>query len=208
MKTNIIRTTAIAFMALVTSMTYTQCENNLIADMGTEQSSVSKVEAESLIKLREEEMLAHDVYFAFSELYSIPVFRNISKSETMHTEAVKTLIDRYELEDPALGHEAGKFVDPFFQELYTELVERGSTSLEEAILVGLLIEDLDIADLEQALETEIEREDIRFVYENLLRGSQNHMKAFYSHAAGRGLDYTPVYISSERFGEITGAEIP
>jgi hypothetical protein len=208
MKTNIFRTVTITLMVLITSLTYTQCETNLTADLSNEQSSLSKTEAESLIKLREEEMLAHDVYLAFSELYSVPVFRNISKSEMVHTEAVKTLIDRYELEDPALEHETGKFTDPHFQELYTELVERGSSALEEAILVGLLIEDLDIADLEIALETEIKSEDIKLVYENLLRGSQNHMKAFYAHASGRDLDYTPVYISSERFMEIIGAEIP
>ncbi len=75
---------------------------------------LSNEEAQSLIRLREEEMLAHDVYFALSEVYTLPVFRNISKSETAHTEAIKTLIDKYGIEDPAEGHEQGIFTDPVF----------------------------------------------------------------------------------------------
>ena len=203
-----IRSFAILLLAMFTSLTYTQCETVMTAGIPEIESTLSQAEAQSLVKLREEELLAHDVYLAFSKLYSIPVFRNISKSEAAHTGAVKTLLDRYGVEDPALGHVTGEFSNPHFQELYNKLVERGSRSIGEALIVGLVIEDMDIADLEEALETEIEKEDIRLVYQNLLRGSTFHMKAFYAHVKGRGLAYTPSYISRERYQEITGAEIP
>ena len=195
-------------LAMFTSLTYTRSGTGMTAGIQGTGITLSQAEAQSLVKLREEEMLAHDVYLAFSELYSIPVFRNISKSEAAHTGAVKTLLDRYGVEDPALGHVTGEFSNPHFQELYNKLVERGSRSIGEALIVGLVIEDMDIADLEEALETEIEKEDIRLVYQNLLRGSTFHMKAFYAHVKGRGLAYTPSYISRERYQEITGAEIP
>jgi len=71
---------------------------------------------------------------------------------------------------------------------------------------GLLIEDLDIADLQQALNEDDDNEDIKFVYGNLLRASYNHMKAFYFHASRRGQVYNPVYISESQYQEITGSE--
>jgi hypothetical protein len=176
--------------------------------MDLPKEDLSDQEILSLKKMREEEMLAHDVYLAFSELYSTPVFRNISKSEAQHTTVIADLLGKYELEDPAAAHETGKFTDAHFQELYTGLVDRGRTSFEEAVRVGLLIEDMDIADLQQALEDETDNADIKMVYGNLLRGSKNHMKAFHFHASNAGLEYEPVYISKSQFVEITGSEKP
>jgi hypothetical protein len=176
--------------------------------MDLPREALSDEEIRSLKKMREEEMLAHDVYLALSELYSTPVFRNISKSETQHTTVIRDLLEKYELEDPAAAHETGKFTDPHFQELYTRLVDRGKTSFEEAIRVGLLIEDMDIADLEQALEKEIDNADIKIVYSNLMRASKNHMKAFYFHASRNKFSYSPVYISESQYLEITGSEKP
>ena len=196
-----------ALVSMLVLLTGTRCEEGLSMALQEEPEELSKAEVNSLIRLREEEMLAHDVYLALSEVYSLPVFRNISRSETAHTGAIKTLIDRYGVEDPAAGHKQGKFTDPQFQALYEELVERGSLSLAEAIKVGLLIEDMDIADLEEALETVIAREDIRVVYENLMDASARHMKVFYFHAGARGIEYAPAFISRERFEEITGADI-
>jgi hypothetical protein len=174
-----------------------------------EQSSddlLTLEEISSLQHMREEEMLAHDVYSFLAGLYTVPVFRNIAKSELIHTERVKELIEKYILEDPAADHQFGVFKDARIQELYDELTEKGSTSLPDAIVVGLTIEDLDIADLEVALESEVEKEDIIAVYNFLLMGSKNHMKAFHFHALRNGIDYEPQYISMEHFKEIIGGE--
>ena len=57
---------------------------------------------------------------------------------------VKLLLDRYGLADPAL--DPGKFSDPTLQALYDQLIAQGSVSLEEALKVGVLIEQTDIAD--------------------------------------------------------------
>jgi len=172
------------------------------------KEDLSDEEIRSLKKLREEEMLAHDVYLDFSELYSTPVFGNISMSETQHTTVIGDLLEKYELEDPAAAHETGEFTDAHFRELYTRLVDRGRASFEEAVKVGLLIEDMDIADLEQALDGEIDNADIKMVYGNLLRASKNHMKAFHFHASNAGLNYEPVYISASQYVEITHSEKP
>jgi hypothetical protein len=163
-------------------------------------------EISSLKHMREEEMLAHDVYSYLAELYDVPVFRNIAKSELVHTDHVKELIDKYGIEDPAADHQPGVFKEAGIQELFDDLTEKGKNSFVDAIVVGLTIEDLDIADLEEALESEVDNEEIVKVYNFLLMGSKNHMKAFYFHAQRYNIDYNPQYISMEYLKEIVGGE--
>jgi len=163
---------------------------------------LSEQEIYSLMHLREEEMLAYDVYTFLSGLYDVPIFRNIANSEMIHTTMVKELIDKYELEDPALDHKSGVFRDEDIQELYDGLTEKGKVSYKDAIEVGLTIEDLDINDLEMALEHDVDNEDIAEVYNSLLMGSKNHMKAFFFHAKSNDIEYIPQYISQEHFLEI------
>ena len=202
MKTIQFFTAMILLVSFIPSRSYTQCYRDF------PKEDLSNLEVQSLKKMREEEMLAQDVYLAFSEMYSLPVFSNISKSETRHTTAIKDLLEKYELKDPAAGHETGIFTNPYFQELYTNLVDQGKASFGEAAKVGLLIEDMDIADLEQAIEKEIDNEDIKTVYGNLLRASKNHMKAFYFHSSRTGFKYTPTYISESQYQQITESENP
>jgi len=167
-----------------------------------EKTILTEHEINSLLHMREEEMLAHDVYSYFSGLYDIPVFSNIARSELVHTGRVKELINKYGLEDPAADHEPGVFEDAGIQELYNALTRKGKVSYEEAVVVGLTIEDLDIADLEMALETEVNNEDIVEVYNFLLMGSKHHMNAFYFHAQSNEIEYIPQYISLDHFLEI------
>jgi hypothetical protein len=166
------------------------------------KTELSEQEKNSLKHMREEEMLAFDVYTFLSGLYNVPIFRNIANSEMIHTTRVKELIEKYELEDPALDHKTGVFKDESLQELYTVLTEKGENSYQDAIVVGLTIEDLDIYDLEMALENEVDKKDIAEVYKFLLMGSKNHMKAFYFHAQRNDIEYIPQYISQEHFLEI------
>ena len=167
---------------------------------------LSEQEENSLMHMREEEMLAYDVYTFLSGLYDVPIFRNIAKSEMIHTTRVKELIDKYELEDPAVDHKPGVFKDEGLQELYDELTEKGKVSYKDAIVVGLTIEDLDINDLEMDLEHVVDNEDIVEVYNFLLMGSKNHMKAFYFQAKSNNIEYIPQFISQEHFLEIVEEE--
>ncbi len=126
--------------------------------------------------MREEEKLARDVYLTLGEQWALPVFKNIARSEQSHMAAVKTLLDRYGVADPALA-ERGRFQDPTLQALYDRLVSEGQASLAAALRVGVTIEELDIQDLKQRL-SQAPQADIKLVYTNLLRGSQNHLRAF------------------------------
>ncbi len=155
--------------------------------------------------VREEELLAHDVYAAMYSLYPIPVFNNISNSETIHTIAIKALLEKYNLPDPGLDHQAGIFQNTEIQQLYDALILQGSASLNEALVVGAIIEDYDIADLIDHIENHSDNVDIDFVLTQLYRGSRNHLRAFHRHLTFRNISYTPQYISQQLYDQITNS---
>ncbi len=138
---------------------------------------LTDAEIATLMHMREEEKVARDVYNKFFSLYNMPIFQNIAISEQRHMDAVLNLIVGYGLTDPVAGKGPGEFT-PAFQGLYDELIAKG-TNLTEALKVGVAIEELDIADLEKAIgSTEVD--NILTVYNNLLAGSRNHLRAFSS----------------------------
>ncbi|MEO8653812.1 MAG: DUF2202 domain-containing protein, partial [Ramlibacter sp.] len=106
-------------------------------------SALSTAEAASLVYMREEEQLAHDVYAKSATLWAPPIFSNIASSEATPSAAVKTLLDRYQLADPLDGLANGTFKTPAFQALYDGLVAASRVSLIEALKVGVEIEKLD-----------------------------------------------------------------
>jgi len=159
-------------------------------------AELSAEEIEALLYMREEEKLAYDVYQTLYDLWGLPIFQNISQSELSHTNSIKTLLDRYGLTDPALS-EVGVFTNPDLQALYNELVARGEQSLAEALKTGAAIEEIDILDLEKEL-AQINQADIRQVFQNLLQGSENHLRAFVSNLENQtGEVYQPQYMSVE-----------
>lgn len=162
--------------------------------------SFSDTELEMLLHMKEEEKLARDVYTALYEKWGIPIFSNISRAEQTHMNAVLFLLNKYGTEYTA-GEDPGKFSNPDFQKLYDQLVAKGSESLAEAMKTGALIEDLDIKDLMDYLE-KVTNENIIMVFENLTKGSRNHLRAFNRQLVALGITYAPSYISQEEFDKI------
>jgi hypothetical protein len=162
-------------------------------------------EVEGLTYMREEEKLARDVYSRLFSKWGLRVFSNINRSEQRHFEALKVLLDRYELPDPAANGALGVFSDPRLSTLYGELVALGETSLAAALRVGATIEDLDIHDLNAALAA-TDNEDMKMVYGNLLAGSESHIRAFVGQLQLLGESYSAQYISASELEEILSAE--
>lgn len=135
-------------------------------------------EINDLLHMREEEKVARDVYLKFNELYDKPIFANIAQSEDKHMAAVLNLIEGYGLTDPVADKGVGEF-NPDFQELYDNLVAEGSENIIAAYEVGVKIEELDIADLEECKDA-TEVTNILKVYNNLQAASENHLNAFSS----------------------------
>ena len=162
-------------------------------------------EVAGLLWMREEEQLAHDVYAVLGDVWGLPIFENIAASESTHIDAVIGLLNLYGIDDPALGNEPGTFTNPAIQELYDELVADGSVSLEAALAVGALIEELDISDL-QVYTAVTETAEIATVYANLERGSRNHLRAFTSQLDSRGVEYDPTQLDPTTFDAIVSSE--
>ncbi len=72
---------------------------------------------------------------------------------------------------------AGGFTLPEVQAMYDDLLAQGSESVEAALAVGVTVEEVDIADLQEAVEG-LQAPRAVAVYRNLLAGSENHLQAF------------------------------
>lgn len=163
-------------------------------------------EINSLLFMREEEKLARDVYLTLYDLWGLQIFQNIANSEQTHTDAVANLLEKFDIPDPADTSPVGAFDNPDLQSLYDELSEMGAQSLANALKVGAVIEEIDILDLQEYMEV-VEEQAIRRVYENLLKGSENHLRAFTSTLEKQtGEIYQPHYMTEDAYDEIvTGA---
>ncbi len=164
------------------------------------EGSLSAAEEKDLRYLQEEEKLARDVYGFFDERWGIQVFRNIGDAEQTHMDSVTVLIDRYNLASSE-NTPAGVFVHPELQDLYNRLVEAGIQSPEGALRAAALVEETDIVDIRDAM-ARTDNADIRYVYENLMRGSENHLRAFVRNLEVQGESYTPVVLTMDEYEEI------
>ncbi len=163
---------------------------------------LSEEEVVELTYMREEEKLARDVYLEMNRLwYDTNIFSNIATSEQRHMDTMKKMLDKYGLYDPALGAEEGEFENDLLQDKYYELISDGSASYIAGLLVGGFIEELDMIDIQEAIDV-TEHLDLINAYLHLLEGSKNHLRAFVGALESQGYTYVPVLISQEYFDAI------
>lgn len=129
-----------------------------------------------LLYLIEEEKLAHDVYTVLGETWGGNTFTNILASESTHQDQVLNLLNTYGLSDPR-SSEIGVFTNPELQALYDQLIAQGMTSQIDAYRVGVLIEETDIADLTEAINSTSDS-TILTTLEKLRSASVSHLVAF------------------------------
>ena len=157
--------------------------------------TVDAAERAELLHMRQEEKLARDVYRTLYQAWSVPAFDNIAKSEQAHMDLVALILNRYGIPDPLPSNQVGVFADPLFTDLYNIFVAFGTRSQLNAEIVGCVIEDLDIFDLDFALAGTDNR-DMGTVWQNLQRGSRNHMRAFYGLIENRGFVYPGFFLDA------------
>ena len=149
----------------------------------------TEAEAEDMLYMREEEKLARDVYLTLDDAWGISPFANISTSEQKHMNAMLLLLRKYRLPDPAAGNAVGEFTDRELQALYDKLIAKGVRTPKDALEVGGLIEEVDMVDIQDAI-AHADKPDIDAVYEDLMCGSRNHLRAFArTYEALTGLPY-------------------
>lgn len=156
-------------------------------------------EAASLTYMVEEEKLAHDLYVELGDAWDLSVFVNISDAESTHADAIRSLLDAYSIEDPTAGMAAGEFANAELQDMYDTLLAKGLTSMTEALEVGGLVEETDIADLR---ERQSDNVAIDRVFDQLEAGSEKHLRAFVRNLDRQGVSYDAQVLSSSDVADI------
>lgn len=154
----------------INKYTYGEDSVSLLGTLSTDEIS-------SLLFMIEEEKMARDIYDELFDQTGVIQFDKISDSEQKHYDTLLSTADKFDIDTTALSTEAGVFSNLDIQNLYDTLIAQGSTSVEEAIAVGIIVEEADIADLYDTLDT-LENTSLEQTYEQLLNGSLNHLDAF------------------------------
>ncbi len=171
------------------------------SDAATPSARLSEAESKGLVRMREEEKLARDVYTTLGSQWNMRIFSNISASEQTHMDAMQSLLKGYGIKDPVSDDTIGSFTAPEMQQFYTSYTTKGSLSLLDALAVGAAIEEMDIRDIE-VLKKGTTQADILTTYNHLQRGSRNHLRAFMKNIQAKGGTYTPQYLSQAEFDAV------
>ena len=130
-----------------------------------------------LAGMADEEKLAQDLYAVLATTYpNVVQFSRITRSESMHLSAIRTLLSRYGITDPTAGLAAGDFASAATQALYSRLLA-SATSDASALAAGVAVEKDDIAALNTA-KAGVTAPDVLQTYSRLLAASERHIKAF------------------------------
>jgi len=133
-------------------------------------SDVNDTEKEILINQYGEERMARDLYAYAAEKYpNVNTFSNITKSEQEHMDALKVLLDRYDIDAPS---DYAKDND-----LYVTLKNKIDLSEKDAIEVWLMVEMVDIDNIAEDIRN-TDNDDFKVVLTNIGWASFNHLKGF------------------------------
>lgn len=167
---------------------------------------IPRINKATMAVMREQQKLSRDVYDSLHQRWDQPVFEEIESAEVGHMEAVKSLLDQFAVTDPvgATGDVPGKFVHRRFQKLYDSLVTSGSASLEGAFRAGAYVEEMDIMDLQRAVQG-TGSADLKAIYKYMLMGSERHLLAFTRRLKKMGVVYQPVLLRGWEYERLVGA---
>jgi len=149
---------------------------------------LNESEAKTLQFMHEEEKLARDVYRTLGTTWGIRAFNNIALSEQRHMNILAEKLNQYNLPNIVNNDTTGYFENPTLATMYQELIAKGLQSELDALYIGAYIEELDIQDLQKAIK-ESQHTALDNTYENLMRGSRNHLRAFTRNIKNRGIQY-------------------
>lgn len=201
--TSIIRKAILTALFVFTAIISGHSNSYAGAARGTVTAAVTALsapEAEMLTYMREEEKLARDIYLMMYQKWSAITFSNIAASEQKHTDTIKKMLVKYSLPDPAQDA-IGVFTNTDLQGKYDQLLASGNQSYVDGLYVGATIEEIDMIDIQHAIDVTTHI-DVITVYQNLLEGSKNHLRAYVRSLAAQGVTYTPQFISPEFYDAI------
>lgn len=150
------------------------------------QFTASAADPADLIRLYEDEILAHDLYIALGKVHpDIRPFQNIPRSEAMHRETMAGILKAEGLALPK-PPEGKRFVSEGLDEIFAKWLAEGVKSAADACRVGVRLEDHDIAELRKAQEGFPKHKE---TLSSLVAASNNHFRAFHRNLKARGGEY-------------------
>jgi len=102
--------------------------------------------------------MARDLYAYAYEKYSVQTFGNITHAEQQHMDAIKVLLDRYNIEAPS-DYAADN-------ELYNTLKDKIDLSEKDAIEVGIMVEKVDIDNILADIKN-TDNDDLKVIFTNI-----------------------------------------
>lgn len=170
-------------------------------------SKLTDIEKEGILYIHEVEKVARDVYKNFYDKWGTPVQDVISESEQNHMDIMQELIDKYKLDDPAKGKGIGEFSTSELQKLYSDLVALGASSEVNAISTAAMIEEFDIVEIKKYV-SDTKSDDVLSGFNQLITGSENHLRIFVANLKEKGTEYQPQYLSQQDYNRIIAAGTP
>jgi hypothetical protein len=156
-----------------------------------------------LIRLYEDEILAHDLYVALGKMHpDIMPLKNIPHSEARHREMMAEVLkaEGIEVPKPADGK---RFVSEGLDATFAQWLAEGSKSPADACRVGTRLEDHDIAELRKA---QIDFPRHKEMLSALESASHNHFRAFHRNLTSRGGKYKAEALPAAEIRKILKSE--
>ncbi|WP_082132694.1 DUF2202 domain-containing protein [Bizionia psychrotolerans] len=157
---------------------------------------LTEADIEALLFMLEEEKLARDTYTYLNDLWSINQFDNIKNSEQSHMDAIENQLVQNNINYSILP--PGEFANQELQDFYNQFFIDGAVSPENAFQIGATIEDLDIVDLQNYIDS-TSNTNLITIFGRLQCGSRNHLRSFASGIQNTGDTYTPQFLTQAAY---------
>jgi len=156
-----------------------------------------------LIRLYEEEVLAHDLYVELGKKHpDIMPFQNIPHAEQRHTEIMASVLEDRGISIPK-PDKGSRFVSKGLDATYKKWLKEGRKSEQGACRVGVRLEDHDIADLQEAT---VKLPELKDTFDHLIFCSENHLRAFHRNLVARGGEYEVEALTKDEYKTILASE--
>lgn len=175
----------------------------LIIILGISSLLPASASEADLIRLYEEEVLAHDLYVELGKVHpGIMPFQNIPSAESQHREVMAGILEKEGIALPKATN-GKRFVTQELNRTFKKWLREGRSSELAACRVGVRLEEFDITDLRKAQK---DSPEYKQSFAALESASNNHLRAFHRNLANRGGDYTPESLPQKDFQSILSSD--
>ncbi len=174
--------------------------NTLVRDFP--KQTLSTAEQQALFNLRSEEKFARDLYNALYQRWRLKIFNHIPFNEQRHFATLKSLLDKYQLDDPEMAQKIGQYAQESLNQRYTQWLNQGQQSLMAALQTGALVAEHNIQTLDQNLQNS-DNLDVRFALQNLQKGARNHLRSFVGLLHTHGGTYTAQFLPQNELDSLS-----